>query len=81
MKLYHRQYNLYGWMKAAQESRVNIKKINQGVVHINVSEPNDFKMSEEDKILHVLGVVLIQQLSLKSGLKNFVKGGGADKKK
>ena len=42
-------------MKAAQESRVNIKKINQGVVHINTYNPTDFKMSEEEKNVTCLG--------------------------
>ena len=45
--------------------------IRGGGVHINVSDPTNFKMSEEEKMLHVFGVVLIQQFSLKAGLKRF----------
>ena len=66
-------YNLYGCIKEAQYSRVNVKNINQGVARINVSDPTDFKMSGEDKMLHVLGVVLIQKFSLKAGLKRVFK--------
>ena len=38
-------------------------------------------MSEEDKMLHVLGVVLIQQFSPKAGIKRFDKEGKAAAKK
>ena len=62
-------------MKAAQESRFNVDNINQGVVHIIVSDPNYLKMYKEEKMLHALGVVLIQQFSLKAGLKRFGKEG------
>ena len=58
-------------MKKSQEIIVNANNINQRVGHINVSDPTDVKMSEEDKMLHVLGMVLIQQFSLKAGLKRF----------
>ena len=62
-------------MKAYQESGFNANNINQGVVHINVSDSTDFKFSEEYNMLHVFGAVLIQQFSLKSGLKRFSKEG------
>ena len=45
MNLHHRWYNFDGWMKASQESRANVDNINQGVVHINMSDFTDFKMS------------------------------------
>ena len=62
MNLHHLQYNLYGRMKYAQESRVIANNINHGVVHINASYPTDFKISEEEKMSHVLGVVLIKKI-------------------
>ena len=60
-------------MKAYQESGFNANNINQRVVHINVSDSTDFKFSEEYNMLHVFGVVLIQQFSIKSGLNSFIK--------
>ena len=46
MTLHNRRYNLDGQTKASQEIIINVNNIHQGVVHINASDPIDFKMSE-----------------------------------
>ena len=69
MNLRYCWYNLYVWIKSAQESIVNDNNISHRVVHINASDPTDFKFSEEETMVHVLGVVLIQKFSIKAGTK------------
>ena len=55
INLHHFWYNLDGWVKKSQQSGANVDNINKGLVHINVSEPTDFKMSEGEKMLYNLG--------------------------
>ena len=77
MNLHHCRYNLDGWIKASQESSVNVNNINQGVVYINVSDPTYSNFLRKKKCYMSWRVVLIQQFSLKAGLKRFGKEGEA----
>ena len=47
----------------------------EGVTHINVSEGNSIEMTDTEINSHLLGVAMLQQFSLKAGLKHFVKKG------
>ena len=40
-----------------------------GATHINVSEGDSFEMSQEDINTHLVGVAMLQQFSLKAGLR------------
>ena len=43
-----------------------------GVIHFNMDSPDhDKPLSEEDAMVHILGVIMIQQFSIKKGLKQF----------
>jgi hypothetical protein len=44
-----------------------------GVTHINVSDGDSLKMTQEKINAHICGVALLQQFSLKAGLKHFGK--------
>ena len=44
-----------------------------GVAHINVSDGDSIEMTQEEIYKHVVGVALLQQFSLKAGLKHFGK--------
>ena len=46
-----------------------------GVTHINVSERDSIEMTQTEGNTHLLGVAMIQQFSLKAGLKHFGKRG------
>ena len=43
----------------------------EGVTHINVSEEDSLKMTQEEINSHVLGVAILQQFSLKASLNSF----------
>ncbi len=45
----------------------------EGVSHINLSGDVVHEMSEEENNIHVFGVIMAQKLSLKAGLKKFIK--------
>ena len=45
-----------------------------GTLHVNVSDLYNMVMSEEDNMMHVLGLDMIQTFSLKKGLKKFGAG-------
>ena len=48
----------------------------EGTIHINVEDAESmYAMDDEDAMMHVLGVVMIQQFSLNKGLKRFGKQG------
>ena len=45
------------------------------MTHINVTEMGSINMSQEEINSHILGVAMLQQFSLKAGLKHFGKKG------
>jgi len=47
----------------------------EGVTHINVTEGDSIEMTQDEINAHVVGVAMLQQFSLKAGLKHFGKGG------
>ena len=49
--------------------------VTEGVVNFNMDEQHLRPFTEEDAILHVIGVIMVQQYSLKAGLKHFGKEG------
>ena len=42
-----------------------------GIAHINVSPKVSAKISQEDVEAHVLGIIMVQQFSLRAGIKKF----------
>ena len=57
------------WMKQANIPKYNVDKVIDGTIHINLHDSRTLIMSEEEKMEHVLGIIMIQQFSLKAGLK------------
>ena len=47
------------------------KSYNIGTLHVNVYDPYTMVMSEEDTMIHILGVAMIQTFSLKKCLNKF----------
>ena len=45
------------------------------MTHINVTEGDSLEMFQEEMNAHVVGVAMLQQFSLKAGLKHFGKKG------
>ena len=43
------------------------------MTHINVTEGDSLEMTQEEINSHIVGVAMIQQFSLKAGLKHFGK--------
>ena len=47
----------------------------EGVTHINVTEGDSLEMTQDEINSHIVGVAMLQQFSLKAGLKHFGKKG------
>ena len=45
------------------------------MTHINVTEGDSLEMTQEEINSHIVGVTMLQQFSLKAGLKHFGKKG------
>ena len=50
---------------------VNVEKVQSGVIHVNVQDTKLPEMTKEERMEHVLGVILLQQFNLNAGLKKF----------
>ncbi|KAL7536101.1 hypothetical protein ACHAXR_010695 [Thalassiosira sp. AJA248-18] len=48
-------------------------KVTEGVINFNMDEQHLRPFTNEDALLHVLGVIMVQNFSLKKGLKHFGK--------
>ena len=71
INLHNRRFNMDAWMKQANIPKYNVDKVIDGTIHINLQDSPTLIMSEEEKMEHVLGIIMIQQFSLKAGLKEF----------
>ena len=58
-------------MKQANIPEYNVDKVIDGTIHINIHDSPTLIMTEEERTEHVLGIIMIQQFSLKAGLKEF----------
>ena len=45
--------------------------LTEGIININAGDAEDYKMSDNKVSYHIIGVVLSQYFSLKTGLKKF----------
>ena len=46
-------------------------KVTDGVINFNMDEDHLRPFTNDDAILHVLGVIMVQNYSIKKGLKHF----------
>ena len=48
------------WMKQANIPKYNVDKVIDGTIHINLHDSPTLIMSEEERMEHVLGIIMIQ---------------------